>query len=227
MEQTDTLTKPDTDVQTLKAETKEFQVKIDDLIISDQQSYDYANDLLKEAKKKIKIITDKLEPKKKKAYAAYKEWVDLINELTSPLKKIEKTIKNKIGTYLYEQEKKRREAIEKARRKEEEKRIRDAEVLSEQGLTDKADELMDKKVRVQTSKIAPKMEKGGTHVVEKWHAEATDKMALIKAVAEGKADPDCLEPNMSHLNKKAVEFKDAMSIPGVKAVKKISVSTRL
>ena len=215
------------EVQTVPKETAEFQTKIEAIVISDQPSYDYANGLLKEAKQRINTILGKLEPKKKKAYEAYKEWNDLINELTDPLKQIETILKKKIGVYLQEQDRIRREAEEKARREAEEKRLKDAEVLQEQGLSEEADKMLDKNVRIKTSEVAPKIERGGSYTATKWHAEVIDKMALIKAVADGKVTMDYLLPNMSLLNQVATSFKESLKVPGVKAVSEVTVGVRV
>ena len=191
------------EVKVVQAETVQLQTRIEELQVVDQESFDRANGLLKEAKAKIKTIEDKLDPIKKKAYAAYKDVMDLIKELTDPLKKIQTILKGKIGPYLQEQEQKRQEAIEKARKEAEEKRLKDAEVLEEQGLTEEADKLVEKRTRINTSEVAPKIDKGGTFTTTRWHAEVTDKAALIEAVATGRTDSEVLLPNMPHLNKLA------------------------
>jgi len=214
------------DVKIVQAETVELQTQIKQLQVVDQESFDRANSLLKETKAKIKIFEDKLDPIKKKAYAAYKDVLDLIKELTDPLIKIQNILKGKIGPYLQEQERKRQEAIEKARKEAEEKRLKDAEVLEEQGLTEEAEKLIDKRTRINTSEVAPKIDKGGTYTVTKWHAEVTDKAALIEAVATGRTDSEVLIPNMPHLNRLATIHKENMKIPGVKAVSEVSVGVR-
>jgi len=52
-----------------------------------------------------------------------------------------------------------------------------------------------------------------------YRAEITDIKVLCRAVADGSAAPECVEGNMTYLNKRARDDKDKLSIPGVKAVK--------
>lgn len=211
-----------------KQETAVFQKKISELTVSNQKEYELANNYLREAKSKKKLILEKLDPGKKAAHAAYKKWTELIRELTEPLDLISKLLSRKISPYLQEIERKRQEALRKEREKIEQQRIEDAEVLAEQGLEEDADELLSKQTRVETSKIAPKMEKGGTFTTTRWHAEVVDKAKLIEAVWNNIDEiSDFIIPNMPVLNRLAVDLKDKFDCPGVKAVPETTVSTRL
>lgn len=59
-----------------------------------------------------------------------------------------------------------------------------------------------------------------------WAAEVTDKLALIKYVGEGKAPVDWLDVNMARLNAKAKSDREAMDVPGVRAVRKAGLTAR-
>lgn len=48
-----------------------------------------------------------------------------------------------------------------------------------------------------------------------WYAEVTDLMALVKAVAEGRAAITLLAPNQKELNSLAVAFQDTTKVDGV------------
>jgi hypothetical protein len=75
--------------------------------------------------------------------------------------------------------------------------------------------------------VAPSVPKiAGQSVSERWHAEVVDLLALVKAVAEGRAAITFLEPNMPALNKQAQSLKRAMNLPGVKAVPETTISQR-
>jgi hypothetical protein len=58
----------------------------------------------------------------------------------------------------------------------------------------------------------------GVSMRELWGAEVIDFLALVRAVADGKADQGLLLPNTTELNRIARSLKGSMSIPGVKAV---------
>jgi hypothetical protein len=53
-----------------------------------------------------------------------------------------------------------------------------------------------------------------------WGAEVYDKLALVKAVAEGKAPLEAVEAAMPVLNGLARSLKGALSVPGVRAVER-------
>lgn len=57
----------------------------------------------------------------------------------------------------------------------------------------------------------------GVSYRDNWKAEVTDLMALVQAVAGGKAPIDYLLPNATVLNALAKGKKETMAIPGVKA----------
>ena len=59
-----------------------------------------------------------------------------------------------------------------------------------------------------------------------WSAEVTDFMALVKAVAKGKAHIDMLKPDMTKLNAAARSLKSVMDLPGVEAVEKNGIAIK-
>lgn len=63
-------------------------------------------------------------------------------------------------------------------------------------------------------------------MVERWHAEGIDLMETVKAIVSGKAPLQSVQWDMAFLNRQATSYKSAMSIPGVKALSKKSMSGR-
>jgi hypothetical protein len=63
----------------------------------------------------------------------------------------------------------------------------------------------------------PKSEQSTNHVVT-WSAEVVDLMALVKAVAEGRASLKCLSYDLTYLNGQARLEKADLKIDGVRAV---------
>lgn len=59
-----------------------------------------------------------------------------------------------------------------------------------------------------------------------WHAEVVDLLALAAAVAEGTVPASFLTPNMPDLNAAARLHKQALSIPGVRAVSDEGIAAR-
>ena len=62
--------------------------------------------------------------------------------------------------------------------------------------------------------------------VTTWHAEVTDKGALITAAAANPSLHVLLEVNQKYLNMLARRDKAAMAIPGVRALSQTNVAAR-
>lgn len=55
-----------------------------------------------------------------------------------------------------------------------------------------------------------------------WHAEVVDLLALVQAVADGSVPLAALQPNAAWLDDAAARDRDALGIPGVRAVEGLS-----
>ena len=201
-----------------------------DLSVNDGGTYAKAGETLRRLKTKQKEldstrkdITQPMEQAKKKIIELFKGPLGMIADA-------EAIIKRKMLAYDAEIERKRREVEakeqEKARKKQEKLEAR-AELAREQGKEEKADDLEMQADEVSIPVVAavqPKSE--GTHTTTTWSAEVTDKMALIKAVAEGRAPEAMLDVNMPTANKMAKALKEEMKFDGLKAVAKKSLSAR-
>src|SRR3972149_4868118 len=72
---------------------------------------------------------------------------------------------------------------------------------------------------------APKI--GGVSTREIWKAEVTDKMAFLKYVVEKRPDLAALvQLDQGGLNAQARSLKDALDLPGIKAVKESIIAAR-
>jgi colicin import membrane protein len=124
-----------------------------------------------------------------------------------------------------EQERSWREKEEKARKEaaELEKAGKSEEAAKAKAEADKAAKLADERaqqaaeIQVVAPVIASTIQKvAGTSVQEKWQAEVVDMLALVKAVAEGKAPLEWLTVNQVAINKQAVATKNSLPFPGIK-----------
>jgi hypothetical protein len=157
----------------------------------------------------------------------------VMNMFRTPLERLknaENITKASMLTYTREQEAKR--VAEEARlqeiaRKEREKIERAAERAAKAGKEEKAEALEAIAEAVPVPVVAEATPKvAGQSVRNTYHAQVTDKMALIKAVAEGKAPDVLLEPNMTALNGQARALKQAMNYPGVQLRIEQTLSSR-
>jgi hypothetical protein len=187
--------------------------------------------MLRSIKQALAQIAAKCRPVVDAAHKAHKEAVRQQKEAEAPWLDAERIIKTGMGDYLAEEERKR-QALEaelraKAAREAEEAQIREAIALEAAGAPEAADAVLDLPPEPVAVFVAPSVPKiAGQSVSERWHAEVVDLLALVKAVAEGRAAITFLEPNMPALNKQAQSLKRAMNLPGVKAVPETTISQR-
>lgn len=132
----------------------------------------------------------------------------------------------------WDREEKRRQEAERLRREEEARKIaEDARRLEIEEAKKRKDKEAVKELKsapLNVPVVSQPMEKPGSasHTRSTWSAEVVNLFELVKAVAKGKAPLECLQPATIFLNNQARSYKDKLSIPGVKPVKKESLSVR-
>jgi hypothetical protein len=194
--------------------------------VTDANSYVGAAGLLKTIAQLKKQIKDYNAPIKSKAKAALQAVVDAEKNLLEPLETAEGIIKAAIAKYDIEQKRLQFEAAERDRKREEEKRLAIAVEAEQSGQTLEAvREILNTPV-ASTKTIIPQAKVEGVFTRETWGAEVTDLRALCEAIAKGNASIESVLPNMPFLNDRARTYKDKLDIPGVKAIKKTSVTAR-
>lgn len=177
--------------------------------------------MLSEADATRKSITSPLDQAKKAV-------MDLFRPIETKLDNGIRHVDSLLVDYTDKQEKIRREAEEKLRKEAEEKERKERERLEERakkaadkGNEEKAEELWQKAAEVQVvaPTLAPTYQKApGLSYREDWSAEVVDLMALVKAVAAGKAPVNFLTANTTVLNAQARATKNSLSFDGVKFV---------
>lgn len=203
------------------------------LVIVDQQSYTRAAETLKEIAWVEKQITDHHGPMKKAAKEAHNQAVAAEKRFLDPLMKAKDIIRGAISKWTSEQERIRREAEakarEEARRKEEDERLAKAAAAEAEGRPEaEVTKILETPVPIAPVVAMPTYNKvEGVSMRETWHAEVIDIKVLCQAVVEGQAPLEAVQANMPLLNSMARTSKSELSIPGVKAVKEIGVTTRL
>lgn len=217
---------------TVQKQILQLRDKAQELRIDSEESYLNAGELLKQAKRGQKRVDEVFGAAKKATYTAYKEMNELYNKACEPLKTIERLIKSGIATYQTrierEAEEKRRVAQAAAEKEAEDEQLARARQLELQGKKEKAAEVIEKPVVVPKVPVATAPRISGVSTKKVWSAECHDLKALCKAVAEGNASIDYVQPNMNILNSIARASKDAAfsDTPGVKAVSRSVVSSR-
>lgn len=104
------------DESELTKEVTDIEFQAESLVIETDQDYEQAAEFGKMLKQKASEVTAFFKPMKDSAYQAHKAVCDREKTMLVPLKNAESIVKKGMGTYLVEQDRKRREAEEAARR---------------------------------------------------------------------------------------------------------------
>jgi hypothetical protein len=220
------------DEATIQAETNPILLQAKAIVVTDQASFDAAAQFRRRIVTAIAKAEERFAPAKTAANKAHKEICALEKKIIAPLEAASRDIENKgVAWYREEQDRiqaKAREQQEAARKAEEERRLQEAVEAESAGDTEQAEAIINAPP-AQVAVIAPPAPKvAGTSVPKTYSAQVVDIMALCRAVAEGKASSEFIEPNMVALNRVAKALKKTMDIPGVVAVESMSMrSTRL
>ena len=147
------------------------------------------------------------------------------------LTEAEALIKRSMLGYSQEVEVKRRAeeaAAQEIVRKEQERLLKLADAFAAKGREERAEEIRFQADMVPVPIVAaPPPKAAGISMREIWSAEVIDKMALIRAVADGRVPTEALAVDMKFLNGAVRSFKNALGYPGVKAVRTETMAARV
>jgi hypothetical protein len=181
--------------------------------ITDNESYLLFAGELQEIKRRQKVIDDRLEPEKKKAYVAYMAWNDLIKELKAPLLAREAFDKKEMSAWEQEQKRIRREEEkrlqEEARKREEEARLQAAIEAEAHGQKEEAEAIIEQPAYVPPvvlPKSTPKV--SGISYRDNWAFRITDPNKIPR---------EYMVPNETAIRKVVSALKDKANIPGIEA----------
>ncbi len=157
------------------------------------------------------------------AHQTHKEALSKKADIYDPLKKARKHVKYIMEQYDFEQEeiRKKEEARlrEIARKEEEERQLAEALEAEQNGEKEEAEAILEAPVYtppVVVQKTTPKL-RGGPVYRTIWKFEVVDRMALIRAVANGQAPARALKADNVFLGEQARSLKNTMNFPGVRA----------
>ena len=197
-----------------------LRAKVDSLEVVDQASYDFANELNKQAydgRKAFHAWFDPIDEASKKQRQATIAQGKKIDE---PFDYVIKVTGSKAAAWMRAEkaraEEERRKAEEAARKEAEEAQLRAAEALQKEGLTAAAEAVLDAPVVIPKVEVAAPEKAEGVSYRDVWGAEVVDLMTLVKAVAEGKAPLGAVQANDTYLGQWARLSKGTESLPGVK-----------
>jgi hypothetical protein len=209
-----------------------------DLTVNDQESYTVVAGLVQEATACLRESGDFVEPVRVITYGLYQQALDLKRLLQESLEAKLKVKKNDLLAWDRVQEAIRQEnerkLHEEARQQEEERKLQAAAAAEEAGMDEQSVAAILEQPSVAPAPVAAPTYTPNRNlsVRDAWCAEVTDFFALVKAVAKKKEwlpllyayDPD--KKTSPNLNAQAKSLKEALAIPGVRAVNKGSVAVR-
>jgi hypothetical protein len=233
----------------VKAEHKALAVALEgrvrDLTIVDATTHLAAGELLKEVKGFEKRIETTWDPLIAPANKAHKDLTAAKAEVFTPIQNAARMLAQKFGAWDFEQ---RRRADELRRQAEQAERDRQRQALEDEAaaLERKVATAVTSEQAVEASSMAATLrheaatlpapvvdgpapevaQVAGVSSRANWKAEVTDLAALVGAVARGEAPLAFLEPNMQALTLRAKAEKEAMRVPGVRAVNKAGATVR-
>lgn len=183
---------------------------------------------------RVKSLFKSVEEERRKIVDPLNTAVKAVNDLFRPatqyLEQAESTLKRGLLAWNQKVEREAREeqaAAEATARAERERLQSQATELAAQGHTEAA-EAVRETAQVITAPVvaAPKAKVTGISSRGTWKAKVTDKMTLIKFVAEHPEFEHLLDANMQQLNALAKAMKETMKVGGVEPFEEKSIASR-
>lgn len=193
---------------------------VDVFVVDSAQMYEIGVNELKKIKAKAKELEEQRKSITAPMDLAKKTVMDMYRPATDSLTYAEKTLKGKLMAYDEEQQAIQRQRQAEAEAEAERQRLllaEQAQQAEQSGNQAMADALLETACIVVAPvviKDVPKVSGVSTRIT--WKAEVTDKLALVKYIAEHPEYIDMMDANASVLNKFAGAMKQNAKIGGVR-----------
>jgi len=194
--------------------------------VTDSETYTNAGILWKSIKDLKKKVSDHHEEIISLAHQTHKKAIAQRDKILVPLTGAGKSVKTAMETYDREQERIRQEQERRlreiARKEEEDRQLEEALEAEQNGEQEEAEAILEEPAYVPpvvVPKTTPKLKEGPVYRPI-WQYEVIDFLALVKAVASGKAPILALQANNVFLGQQARSLKDTMKISGVRVFSK-------
>jgi hypothetical protein len=193
--------------------------------IKDRDDYEFAQLAMKDVKDRIKQLEEIRFGQTRPIDEAKKRIMEFFKV---PLQKLEdaKSFLNKIMVRWAEDQERIRKEEEKrlqeeAKKRAEEDALKAALEAEKAGDTAEAEAIISEPVYVPPIKVVSEVPKSKeSHIRETWSAEGYDLMTTVKAISDGKAPLQCVKYDDVFINGQGRSYKQALSIPGVRAISK-------
>lgn len=183
---------PTENEQELGQQVTDIEVRAEVFVVKNDDDYAAAAEFGKMLKQKAKQVTDFFKPMKDQAHQTHKSICDREKSMLTPLRNAEKIIKQSMGEYSLEQERKRREVEEAARKAaeaERERKLAEAAALEEAGDQEGAAEamveaeIMDNAATMDAVAAPAKPKVSGVSTTKDWEIENIDSSSVPVEIA--------------------------------------------
>lgn len=223
------------EVQALATDAKNLLSVAKAYTIDNNTTLQLAAEDLKSIKAKAKDLDTLRKTMTRPLDAAKKAVMDFFREPETFLAEAERTIKRAMLTFQQAEEDKRREEERKAREaaKREEDRLRkEAEERAlaemEAGNDAAAAEILEAPAPTVLAPVIPRSyeKPEGVSTRDNWKGECTDLMALVKAIAAGKAPITLVTPDTKVIGQMARSLKGSISYDGIRFYNEPTIAAR-
>jgi hypothetical protein len=179
--------------------------------VIDSETMTLADNRVAKATFAIKVIEEKLGPRRDAAHKLHKSLTSLIAEMSAPWKEDRDFHIGQVKAYQRkvreEAEAEQRRLAEIARQQEEERRLAEALEAEKEGKVEEAQAIIEEEMFVPTPIVRPDVPKvDGRRYATKPKARVINKMDVIKVVASNPTLIDLLDINVTVANQKAKAF---------------------
>jgi len=196
----------------LKRDVISYSRSLMSIQVTNSIEYEQARQVLLAIKDRQKLIKEKLDPIRVKAYDTYQTALNLIKEAEAPLKEAETYLKRQIGGFLTSEELKRKAEENRlrliAQKEEENRRLAAALQAEAEGDTEEADAILDEEPAfIPPPIVARTVETGGGIAMKtNWKFRINDASKIPR---------EFLAPDLVKIGGYVRSMKEAAKIPGV------------
>ncbi len=195
------------------------------MVIASEADRTTAGDVLREAKRRAKLVIESFDEAVKTAHAAHKAAVAHRTKFLEPLRELERILKTKVGAYDQEQARVRAEAERKARAEAEAAAERERQRLMKEAEKLKTPELKAERIERAEAVVAAPIELPPEPEKRKGESYATT--FDVEIVNSNLVPREYLFVDVAALRKVGNATKGKLAIPGVKWVEKNTLRVRV
>jgi len=208
----------------VKSEVEGMVARAKAMVIASDQDRNQAGDVLREAKRRAKLVVESFDEQVKAAYAAHKAAVAHRAKFLEPLKELESVLKAKVGDYDNEQRRIRMEAERKAQAEADAAADRERQRLMREAEKLKTPELKQERIERAEAVVSAPVELPTEP--EKRQGEYYVTTYEVKVVDFNVVPREYMSVDTAALRKVGNATKGKLAIPGIQWIEKRDLRVR-